>query len=155
MKQLIALMSIGLSIGFATIAKAEDHPTIHEATYENAPPTTTTTTTNQQPGTAEINPPPTSGSMDTSKTTTTTSETTRPSQGTQGTTDLEAKSSKTCTDEAGMTYTRGQKGFKDCMKTTSKPKRSDQGGQMGTSKDTSKEPHEILEGKLDDTHSNS
>ena len=45
-----------------------------------------------------------------------------------------SKTSKSCTDESGVTYRKGEKGFKSCMQTMEKKKESEQmGGQSGSS----------------------
>jgi hypothetical protein len=84
--------------------------------------------TNQQPGTADTTRSDTSAGSGTSQM--------------PGTAQTETKTSridstrKTCTDQSGVTYRKGQKGYKTCIESLEKSHRSEQmGGQTPSSRD--------------------
>jgi len=109
MKKLIILTSLCLSAGFAiALANAQDNTSSQESgsTMSRDSSTTGSSDMSSQPGSTAQSDRSEHKDMDSSQS-------------------LEAKNMKTCTDENGMTYRKGQPGFKDCMKTMHKSKSPD------------------------------
>jgi len=113
MKKLIAIASLSLSFGFAlALANTED-----PAMNRDSETSSVTTETRQEAGTAGVasdtNPqnPGTNMPGDTSRSVSESPESTV----SKNTKMSESRMPKSCTDEKGVMYREGQKGYKECM----------------------------------------